>query len=148
MRRQQAGAAGAFHGACFTLAADWSNPSNGNNAVAWDTIEYDTDGIASTGPPAGFTIPSGLAGVWISTFGGRLSSLGTNPRATIFFGGSYRLAAGSIVTSAYFTVTCQRKLAVGDILRSNLGKDSGTQTLVGADTFFPAYHEIAYLGTP
>lgn len=52
-----------FRGAMAILAADKTYTPSAGIEVAWDGIEYDTDGLWSAGQPSRLTIPNGVSKV-------------------------------------------------------------------------------------
>jgi hypothetical protein len=121
------------------LSADWTNPSNGNNAVMWTTTTHDNDGYVDAADKDHFLLPED--GVYSISFFGTLQSLGTNPVAVIFEGevdGSpSRAIASDAVNPNSFqfevstTVYLTKEVSPGvpRAVWAALGKAGGTQIL-------------------
>lgn len=52
-----------FKGARLSQSVDTAYAYNGTTPVAWDTVDYDTDGFYSAGSPSKFVIPAGVSRV-------------------------------------------------------------------------------------
>lgn len=142
------------HGAELTATTDWTNPSNGNNAISTlTTATVDTDGFY-TGTGGNLVIPSGLDGIYAVGLGCSLTvgSLGTNPTLSIWYGGThpggqqpitfYNPATAALsewgVATVVYLLAGWSVIAVG-------GKSGGTQVIDGTSPFTPPHFSLALI---
>lgn len=144
------GGAAAFSGANVTHDTTVSVPNSTPQILAFNTVNYDTDGYHDAGSNTKLTIQKAGAYRITATVEFSLHNAGTR-RVTILLNGTDvigRFSGGNAggVSLSVVTATCDWKLEVDDELEVEVYQDSGGPLDINAADFYSPVFSLQYLG--